>query len=181
VSALGPFCEKVKILSQKFGNVYCHKIGISAKQTQELTLNEVINLYVNKNKFLLILDCWKGQSNPTLQNKNSLIKKKRAHLLTKHNTAEMCSIMSPLSCVLLQTSKKLHCQVSELPILTAPNYELSSRETYIKIHTFIHDQLHVPIYRNMTRYAWYTVKLIDFNRRNWQYTMKVSLVCCFST
>jgi hypothetical protein len=76
LSALVPFCENVKILSKKYGNVYCHQIIKAAKETQTLYLNDIVNLYMNKSKFILILNCWEGQPNPTWYNEEFLDLKK---------------------------------------------------------------------------------------------------------
>jgi hypothetical protein len=72
-----PFCENVETLSQKFGNVYRHQIIKAAKQTQILYLNYIVNPYMNRNKFILILNCREGQPNPTVYNEKFLDLKKK--------------------------------------------------------------------------------------------------------
>jgi hypothetical protein len=81
-----PFCGNVETSSQKFGDVYCHQIIKAAKQTQIIYLNDTVNLCMNKNKFILILNCWEGQPNPTLYNEKFLDLKTKNELSSSVKT-----------------------------------------------------------------------------------------------
>jgi hypothetical protein len=68
-SAFGPrICEEVKTLSDRVRNIFvtATKSGKLKKETYEHFLDNVIKLYVKKGKFLLILDSWGRQTDPTL-------------------------------------------------------------------------------------------------------------------
>jgi hypothetical protein len=73
-AAFGQVCEKVEILSQTLGNVCvtATKSGKLQKQTYEHFLNSVVHAYVKKDKFLLIIDSWGGQTNPAIYNEEFL-------------------------------------------------------------------------------------------------------------
>jgi hypothetical protein len=59
---------------QKFGNVFvtASKSGKLQKETYKCFLNIVIKSYVKKDKFLLILVSWRGQTNPALYDEKFL-------------------------------------------------------------------------------------------------------------
>jgi hypothetical protein len=109
------FCEELKTLSQKFGNVFVAAImsGKLQKESYEHFLDNVIQPHVKKDNFMLILESWGGQTNPALYSKKFLDKNNELTCSLNIISQKMYTTLSALQCILFQTSEKLNYKISD--------------------------------------------------------------------
>jgi hypothetical protein len=129
--------EAVKTLPQKFGNVFVTvtKSEKLQKETYKHFVDNIIKPYVKKDKFMLILEYWRRQTNPALYDEKFLDENEESTRSLKGTP------LSAFRCVFLKASKKTTLQnfrIARYPQQLIMSYLVGIT---IRMHTFIHNQL----------------------------------------
>ncbi|XP_076667942.1 uncharacterized protein LOC143368768 [Andrena cerasifolii] len=146
-----------------FGNVFvtCTKSGKLQSDIYEQFLDTIIKPYVGRDKFLLILDSWGGQTNPSLYDS-------KFRDPTSNNTPTCTLKVIPPKCTPLcqpcdvyffRRIKNFIARLQNAQTLVSENRDITDRANIIKTHAIIHNQLSAPIFKDMLLYAWYASKL----------------------
>jgi hypothetical protein len=133
------------------------KSGKLQKETYEQCLDYVVKSYPKKDKFMPILDSWRGQTNPSLCSEKFVNENDEPTCSLKIILLECTPICQPPDVYFYRQVKNYDAKFQNFLVLIAANCALSAREDCIKMHAFIHHQLQAPVY--LITYAWYAGKL----------------------
>lgn len=136
----------------------------SGKLTTDLYndfLNKSLKPYVGKNKFLLLVDSWGGQTKPELYDENFQDDKKLPTCIIKVIPPKCTPLVQPCDVYFYRQVKNFIKRLQNSATLIAKEKEITSLEDCIKIQSIVHHQLSSPIFTNMIRYAWFASKLTD--------------------
>lgn len=147
----------------EFGNVYvtASKSGKLTKNHVKLISENILAPYVKNNNFLLILDSWGGQTEPSLVHdfftKKDGARSSNVEVIPPHCTP----YCQPLDVYFFRQVKVLIKSLQNCVVLLEQKRHLTSREDAIKIHAIIHHQLSAEIFSNMIKYAWYSAGVLE--------------------
>jgi hypothetical protein len=121
----------VKTLSVKFGNVFVTvtKSGKLQKETYEQFLDSEIKRYVKKNNFVLILDSWGGQMNPSLYDEK-FAKNNDSTYSLKIILLKCTPVCQPDGVYFYGQVKNYIAKFENCLVLLAGSHELSARRDY---------------------------------------------------
>lgn len=159
-----PLVQKnVDKLMNDFSNVIvtCSKSGKLTKELHKEFLIRVLSPYVNKNKFLLIIDSCEGQTDPTLYDDIFEDETGRASCTIKVIPSKCTLICQPCDVYFYRQVKNFMKRLQNAPALLKEKRDIATLEDAIKIHSLLLHQISAPIFIPMIQYAWYASKLID--------------------
>lgn len=155
--------KNVDKLMNDFKNVIvtCSKSGELTKELYKEFLTHTLSPYVDKNKFLLIIDSWKCQTDITLYDDIFKDEAGRATCNIKVVPSKCTVICQPCDVYFYRQVKNFIKRLQNASVLLKQKREITTREDIIKIHSLLLHQLRAPIFTSMIQYAWYASKLID--------------------
>ncbi|XP_026671179.1 uncharacterized protein LOC108627179 isoform X1 [Ceratina calcarata] len=149
------------------------KSGKLATHLYKSFLSDCLKPYVQKEKFLLIIDSWDGQTNPVLYDELFQDDDGKVTCTLKVIPSKCTPLVQPCDVYFYRQVKNFIKRLQNCTYLLENKREINSSEDYIKIHSVAHHQLSSPIFCNMIQYAWYASKLCD----NREVFMNVNDVC----
>ncbi|XP_020292188.1 uncharacterized protein LOC109858896 [Pseudomyrmex gracilis] len=177
--AKGVFDPKVQQAIDEFLTV-CTNVVVTSSKSGKLTSNlytqflkEILLPYVKKEKFLLIIDSWPGQTNPALYDEIFLDDDSAGTCTIKVVPPKCTPLCQPCDVYFYRQVNNFIKRLQNCSTLIEQNREITSHEDCIKIHSIIHHQLSAPSFQNMLQYAWFASKLT--NER--EVFMNVNEVC----
>ncbi|XP_044580607.1 uncharacterized protein LOC123262454 isoform X2 [Cotesia glomerata] len=163
----GDFGPRIKKNVEEYLKKYKNVIVTSSKSGKLTTtlyknfLEKCLMPYVQKNKFLLIIDSWTGQVKPELYDEIFQDDKKMPTCTFKVIPPKCTPLVQPCDVYFCRQVKNFIKRLQSTAELLDKNYEIHSREDCIKIHSIIHHQLSAPIFRDMMEYTWFASGLCD--------------------
>ncbi|KYM98426.1 hypothetical protein ALC62_10866 [Cyphomyrmex costatus] len=129
--------KKIKKLTTEFKNVVvtCSKSGKLTKELYKQFLQNILVPYVNKNKFMLIIDSWEGQTDPSLHDKIFENDSGEATCTLKFIPPKCTPLCQPCDVYFYRQVKILIKKLQNAPTLIKNQREIASREDAIKIHS----------------------------------------------
>jgi len=165
--ATGVFGSKIQQAIDNFTTIYTNVVVTSSKSGKLTTnlytqyLKEILLPYVKKEKFLLIIDSWSGQTNPALYDEIFLDDDNVETCTIKVVLPKCTPLCQPCDVYFYRQVKNFIKRLQNCSTLIEQNREITSREDCIKIHSIIHHQLSAPSFRNVLQYAWFASKLTN--------------------
>ncbi|XP_044583973.1 uncharacterized protein LOC123264637 isoform X2 [Cotesia glomerata] len=148
----GDFGPRIKKNVEEYLKKYKNVIVTSSKSGKLTTtlyknfLEKCLMPYVQKNKFLLIIDSWTGQVKPKLYDEIFQDDKKMPTCTFKVIPPKCTPLVQPCDVYFYRQVKNFIKRLQSTAELLDKNYEIHSREDCIKIHSIIHHQLSAPIF-----------------------------------
>lgn len=158
----GPIVAKnIEKLTEEYKNVTitCSKSGKLTTELYKKFLKSIISPYVQKNKFLFIIDSWGGQINPALYDEIFEGEKGEATCTLKVIPPKCTPLCQPCDVYFYRQVKNFLKRLQNAPTLLQEQREIASREDAIKLHSLILHQLSAPVFIPMIKYAWFASKL----------------------
>lgn len=164
---LGKFGPRVQVavnnLMEDFKN-----IEVTASKSGKLTKSHVLTFtetiiapYVENKNFLLILDSWGGQKDPSLFHQRFTNEDGERNSSVEIIPPHCTPIAQPLDVFFFRQVKIFIKHLHNSTVLLEAGRHISSREDAIKVHSIIHHQLSSPAFQPMIKYAWIASGLID--------------------
>lgn len=163
----GDFGPRIKQNIEQYVKKY-RNIIVTSSKSGKLTstlyqnfLEKCLVPYVQKNKFLLIINSWTGQTKPELYDEIFIDEDKMPTCTTKIIPPKCTPLVQPCDVYFYRQVKNFIKRLQSTADLLDKNYEIHSREDCLKIHSIVHHQLSAPIFHEMIQYAWYASGLSD--------------------
>ncbi|XP_071574627.1 uncharacterized protein [Temnothorax nylanderi] len=155
--------ERVDEMVKKYKNVVVtsSKSGNLTTYLYTKFLKETLLLYVGKEKFLLLIDSWGGQTNPSLYDEIFQNDESIGTCTIKVIPPKCTPLVQPCDVYFYRQVKNFIKRLQNCSHLIEQNREIASREDCIKIQSIVHNQLSSPVFSKMLRYAWFAAKLSD--------------------
>ncbi|XP_049960726.1 uncharacterized protein LOC126481183 isoform X2 [Schistocerca serialis cubense] len=163
--ATGHFGPKVQNTIDKLMKDLLNVVVMSSKSgklTMQLYCSFVSSVmlpYVKKEKFLLIIDYWGDQTNPGLYDEIFTDDEGLGTRMVKVVPPKCTPIYQPCDVYFYRQVKHFIEHLQNCSYLI--EREIATCEEAIKIHSILHEQLSVPIFKEMLCYAWFASKLSD--------------------
>lgn len=155
--------KTVNKLKSEFTNVVVtsSKSGKLTSELYESFLRSVLLPYVKKEKFLLLVDSGKDQTNPTLYEKIFIDDEGLCTCTVKVIPAKCKQLCQPCDFYFHRQVTNFVKRIQNCSYLIETERDIVSREDAIRIHSIVHHQLSAPIFSDMLRYAWFASKLTN--------------------
>ncbi|XP_025832862.1 uncharacterized protein LOC108734939 [Agrilus planipennis] len=163
----GDFGPRIKQHVEEYVKKYRNVVVTSSKSGKLTTilykkfLVKSLMPYVQKNKFLLLVDSWTGQTRAELYDEIFQDEEKMPTCTTKIIPPKCTPLVQPCDVYFYRQVKNFIKRLQSTADLLDKNYEIHSREDCLKIHSIVHHQLSAPIFHQMIQYAWFASGLCD--------------------
>ena len=160
----GPIIQKqVDALVAEFGNVIvkCSRSGKLTTNIYRDYLKEVLQPYVKKEKFLLIIDSWGGQTSSEIYDDIFVNDDDFPTCQVKIIPPKCTPLCQPCDVYFYRQVKNFIKKLQNCTYLLKNNREIANREDAIKIHFLVHNQLSAPIFCDMLKYAWFASQITN--------------------
>lgn len=163
----GVFVPKVQKSIDEYLKTYRNVVVTSSKSGKVTTqlyakfLTDALAPYVGKEKFLLLIDSWDGQTNPALYDEIFQDDEGIGTCTIKVIPPKCTPLCQPCDVYFYRQVKNFIKRLQNCSVLIEQQREISSRDDCIKIHSIVHHQLSAPIFTKMLSYAWFASKLTD--------------------
>ena len=128
---------------------------------------------MGKEKFLLLIDSWGGQTKLEMYDEIFQDDDKMSTCTVKVIPTKCTPLIQPCDVYFYRQVKNLIKKIQNCLQLIEENREINSREDCIKIQSIVHHQLSSPFFSKMIKYAWYASKLSEHR----EIFMNVNEVC----
>ena len=155
--------ETVNVLEAQYKNVAvtCSTSGKLTSRLFEQYLDTVLKPYVRKEKFLLLLDSWGGQTNGAIYDERFTDDDNMPTSTVKVIPPKCTPLCQPCDVYFYRQVKHFISRLQNCTYLLQQKRQITSREDAIKIHSLVHNQLSAPVFSHMLQYAWYASKLVQ--------------------
>lgn len=163
----GSFGPRVKKIVDEYAQKYKNVIITSSKSGKLTTalykdfLTDVLKPYVGDEQFLLLIDSWGGQTNPSLYDEIFQNEQRLTTCSIKVIPPKCTPLVQPCDVYFYRQVKNLIKRLQNCAYIIEKNREINGREDCIKIQSIVHHQLSAPIFSDMLQYAWFAAKLSD--------------------
>ena len=159
------FRPRVQTQVDEYMKKYKNAVVTSSKSGKLTTssyytfLTKCLKFYVGKEKFLLLIDSWGGQTRLEMYDEIFQDDEKMSTCTVKLIPPKCTPLIQPCDVYFYSHVKNLIKKIQNCSQLIEENREINSREDCIKIQSIVHHQLFSPIFSKMIKYAWYASKL----------------------
>jgi hypothetical protein len=136
--------------------VRASKSGKSSNEIHHIFLTQVLHPCA-PDEFLLILDSWKTQTGLDKFRKVFPDRKNSLLILPEGSTGHI----QPLDLSVFRSWRRFHEKIEHYTHINRTEIDMTDRQYFINLHSFIHNQLSAPVFRNLIKSGFIDATIVN--------------------